>query len=214
MKIKLPISSFFAVVIFLLLSPPAARADDSMPIMPLAEIKPGMTGEWHTVVSGSRIDSFPMEVVGVVENFIGPQRPVIICKALDAANKLTGPVAGMSGSPVFINGKLIGAYAYGFSWPKDQALIGVTPIESMLEVETNYPPQAHPAGNERPSVPQCGRDRRRPAMAGGAGERRAGAAHAGHAAIRHEAAADAVVCFRRFGADAPEIFRAVVRAGA
>ncbi len=46
----------------------------------------------------------------------------------------------MSGSPVFLNGKLSGAYAYGFLWPKDQALIGVTPIESMLQVETNYPP--------------------------------------------------------------------------
>ena len=107
-----------------------AHADDSTTIMPLAEIKPGMTGEWHSVVSGSRVDSFPMEVVGIAENFIGPQRPVIICKALDATNKLTGPVAGMSGSPVFIDGKLIGAYAYGFLWPKDQALIGVTPIES------------------------------------------------------------------------------------
>ena len=134
MKIKALISSFFAAVVFVSLSPPTARADDSMPIMPLAEIKPGMTGEWHTVVSGSRVDSFPMEVVGIVENFIGPQRPVIICKALDATNKLTGPVAGMSGSPVFINGKLIGAYAYGWTWPKDQALIGVTPIEIMLEI--------------------------------------------------------------------------------
>ncbi len=113
-----------------------------MPIMPLSAIKPGMTGEWRSVVSGTRIDSFPMEVVGIAQNFIGPQQPVIICKALDATNKLTGPVAGMSGSPVFINGKLIGAYAYGFLWPKDQALIGVTPIESMLEVETNYPPTA------------------------------------------------------------------------
>ena len=146
MKIKALISSFFAAVVFVSLSPPTARADDSMPIMPLAEIKPGMTGEWHTVVSGSRVDSFPMEVVGIVENFIGPQRPVIICKALDATNKLTGPVAGMSGSPVFINGKLIGAYAYGWTWPKDQALIGVTPIEIMLEVETNYPPVAKPKG--------------------------------------------------------------------
>jgi len=113
-----------------------------MPIMPLSAIKPGMTGDWRTVVSGTRIDSFPMQVVGIAQNFIGPQRPVIICKALDATNRLTGPVAGMSGSPVFINGKLIGAYAYGFLWPKDQALIGVTPIESMLEVETNYPPTA------------------------------------------------------------------------
>ena len=51
---------------------------------PLSEIKPGMLGEWHTTVSGSRVDSFPMKVVGIAENFIGPQRPVIICEALDA----------------------------------------------------------------------------------------------------------------------------------
>ncbi len=131
-----------------------ARADDGTPIMPLSEVKPGMIGEWHTVVSGTRIDSFPMQVVGIAENFIGPQRPVIICKALDTTNKLTGPVAGMSGSPVFIDGKLIGAYAYGFTWPKDQAIIGVTPIESMLEVETNYPPTQIPAG--KGETPQAG----------------------------------------------------------
>src|SRR5438132_9355326 len=130
--------SFLGAVIFIAIHPLATHAEDT-PIMPLSEIKPGMVGEWHTTVSGSRVDSFPLEVVGVVENFIGPQRPVIICKALDATNKLTGPVAGMSGSPVYIDGKLVGAYAYGFLWPKDQALIGVTPIESMLEVETNYP---------------------------------------------------------------------------
>jgi hypothetical protein len=140
MKIKSLVSSFFSAAIFVSLSSPAVRAEDATPILPLAEIRPGMTGEWHTVVSGSRIDSFPMEVVGVVDNFIGPQRPVIICKALDATNRFTGPVAGMSGSPVFINGKLIGAYAYGYTWSKDQALIGVTPIETMLDVETNYPP--------------------------------------------------------------------------
>ena len=126
-----------------------AHADDTMPIMPLADIKPGMIGEWHSTIIGSRVDSFPMQVVGIAENFIGPQRPVIICKALDATNRFTGPVAGMSGSPVFIDGKLIGAYAYGFLWPKDQALIGVTPIESMLEVETNYPPTVYPTGTNR-----------------------------------------------------------------
>jgi hypothetical protein len=133
-------------VILALLCPALACAEDGMPILPLADIKPGMTGDWHTVVSGSRIDSFPMEVVGIAENFIGPQQPVIICKGLDAANILTGPVAGMSGSPVFINGKLIGAYAYGFWLPKEQDLFGVTPIESMLEVEDNYPPATNAAG--------------------------------------------------------------------
>ena len=131
--------------ILALLHPAPGRAADDTPIMPLSEIKPGMLGEWHTTVSGSRVDSFPMQVVGIAENFIGPQRPVIICRALDATNKLTGPVGGMSGSPVFIDGKLIGAYAYGFLWPKDQALIGVTPVEFMLEVETNYPPAPPPA---------------------------------------------------------------------
>ena len=134
-----------ALVLFSLPPATACAADDT-PIMPLADIKPGMLGEWHTTVSGSRVDSFPMQVVGIAENFIGPQRPVIICQALDATNRLTGPVAGMSGSPVYIDGKLIGAYAYGFLWPKDQALIGVTPIESMLEVENNYPPAAPRAG--------------------------------------------------------------------
>ena len=147
-----------------------------------------------------------MQVVGIAENFIGPQRPVIICKALDATNKLTGPVAGMSGSPVFIDGKLIGAYAYGFLWPKDQALIGVTPIESMLEVETNYPPAAPSGGNE---CNGAAGSRRGTAMAGGPGRRRDRPARAGHAAIRDEAAADAVVRVRRFRADAREIFRRV-----
>ncbi|HEV2320167.1 MAG TPA: hypothetical protein VGV18_10485, partial [Verrucomicrobiae bacterium] len=123
-----------------------ARANGSTPIMPLADIKPGMKGEWHTVVSGTRIDSFPMQVVGVANNFIGPGRPVIICEGLDATNKLTGPVAGMSGSPVYVDGKLLGAYAYGFVFPHDQDLFGVTPIEEMLEVE-KYPPAANPWGN-------------------------------------------------------------------
>ncbi len=139
MKIYARIASLVAVM---LLPATTARADGEMPIMPLSEIKPGMTGEWHTVVSGTRIDSFPMRVVGVADNFIGPQRPVIICLGLDATNITTGPVAGMSGSPVFIDGKLIGAYAYGFILPKEQDLFGVTPIGQMLEVESNYPPAA------------------------------------------------------------------------
>jgi hypothetical protein len=132
-------AAFFAV---------AARADNSTPIMPLSEIKPGMKGEWHTVVSGTRIDSFPMRVVGVANNFIGPDRPVIICEGLDATNKLTGPVAGMSGSPVYVDGKLLGAYAYGFLFPHDQDLFGVTPIEEMLEVE-KYPPASDPWGSDQ-----------------------------------------------------------------
>ncbi len=123
-------------------------------ILPLSEVKPGMIGEWRTVVSGTEVESFQLEVLGVSENFTGPQRAVIICQALDARSKLIGPVAGMSGSPVYIGGKLVGAYAYGFTWPKEQAIIGVTPIEQMLEILETYPLEAsrpRRASSSRPS---------------------------------------------------------------
>src|SRR5215469_3002136 len=122
----------FTLALIAFLTVPAL-ADQSTPLMPLADVKAGMKGEWHTVVSGTRIDSFPMRVVGIANNFIGPDRPVIICEGLDATNKLTAPVAGMSGSPVYVDGKLLGAYAYGFVFPHDQDLFGVTPIGQMLE---------------------------------------------------------------------------------
>ena len=93
-----------------------------------------MTGEWRTAVSGSKVETFQLRVIGTADHFIGPNQPVIICEATDEENRLSGPVAGMSGSPVFIEGKLVGAYAYGYTWPKQQAIIGVTPIEEMLPV--------------------------------------------------------------------------------
>ncbi len=132
-------------------------------ILPLSEIEPGMKGEWRTVVSGTEVVSFELEVLGISDNFSGPQRPVIICQALDAQNKLSGPVAGMSGSPVYIGGKLVGAYAYGFTWPKEQAIIGVTPIEQMLEILDDYPMES-----TRPRTAAA--HARQPSMTGSVGE--------------------------------------------
>ena len=120
-------------------------------IMPLTAVKPGMKGIWKTVVSGITIEDFELKVLGVAHNFIGPKRSVIICEAIDTKNMLTGPVAGMSGSPVYINRKLVGAYAYGYSWPKEQAIILVTPIEDMLELIDAYPVE-RPAPNHRPTI--------------------------------------------------------------
>ena len=111
-----------------------SRPGHGMDILPLDQVKPGMAGEWRTAVSGSDIQTFQLRVIGIADHFIGPDQPVIICEATDEENRLSGPVAGMSGSPVFIDGKLIGAYAYGYTWPKQQAIIGVTPIEEMLPV--------------------------------------------------------------------------------
>lgn len=108
-------------------------------IYPLADIKPGMKGTWKTVISGTKLETFELEVLGIAENFAGPKRAVIICQAVDPINLRSGPVAGMSGSPVYFDGKIAGAYAYGFTWSRDQAIIGVTPIEQMLEIFDDYP---------------------------------------------------------------------------
>lgn len=112
-----------------------------------------MKGVWHTVVTGTKVEEFPLEVIGISQNFAGPQRAVIICQALDPANLLSGPVAGMSGSPVYIEGKLAGAYAYGYLWPKEQAIIGVTPIQDMLELLDKEPASEPQSGfnNSQPS---------------------------------------------------------------
>jgi hypothetical protein len=111
-----------------------SQADGSYELMPIEDVRPGMEGEWRTVMSGTAVETFPLRVIGIAEHFVGPNQPVIICEAIDDKNILSGPVAGMSGSPVFIEGKLVGAYAYGYTWPKEQAIIGVTPIHDMLPV--------------------------------------------------------------------------------
>lgn len=123
-------------IILLMLSPfvlarplPASTAET----MPLSEVRAGMKGEWETIVSGIKTERYGFEVVGIVPNFIGPKRSVILALATDASQILSGPVAGMSGSPCYIDGKLVGAYAYGYTWPKEQTLIGITPISYMLE---------------------------------------------------------------------------------
>lgn len=103
-------------------------------IFPIAEIKEGMKGTWRTVVRGTEIEEFELKILGVMPNGLGPGRDSILAYALDDRNRLSGPVAGMSGSPVFIDGRLVGAYAYGYAWSKQQAIIGVTPIEQMLEL--------------------------------------------------------------------------------
>jgi len=99
-------------------------------IMPLAEVKPGMVGEAWTVFRGMKPEPFKIRVVSILKNFI-PKQDVILMRAEDPRVEFSGIAAGMSGSPVYINGKLVGAIAYAWSFSKEP-LAGVTPIESML----------------------------------------------------------------------------------
>lgn len=100
------------------------------PILPLAEIKPGMKGHGMTVFAGTKPDRFNIEVVGVLRNFL-PRQDIILVRSDDPRLLHSGIVAGMSGSPVYVDGKIIGAVAYGWAFSKDP-IAGVTPIESML----------------------------------------------------------------------------------
>jgi hypothetical protein len=111
------------------LAQPASAAEPAA-ILPLAEVKPGMIGEAHTVFRGTTPEPFKVRVVSILRNFL-PKQDVILIRAEDPRLEATGIAAGMSGSPVYVDGKLVGAIAYGWSFAKEP-LAGVTPIEAML----------------------------------------------------------------------------------
>lgn len=101
-------------------------------IMNVEDITPGMKGYGKTVFSGNRIEVFNIEVLGVLKNWEA-RSDMILIKMTGGPLDKTGIIAGMSGSPVYINNKLIGAVSHGWSFAKE-AIAGVTPIGIMLDV--------------------------------------------------------------------------------
>src|SRR5450432_1196021 len=102
-------------------------------IMPLREVKPGMKGTSWTVFQGYEPEPVPVEIIGLAKNMWGPNQDVILGKMGGKAVR-TNVAAGMSGSPVYINGKLVGAVALRLSVFSPDAICGITPIELMLEI--------------------------------------------------------------------------------
>ncbi|MBN2008810.1 hypothetical protein JW960_05655 [candidate division KSB1 bacterium] len=102
-------------------------------IMSLSDIKPGMRGVGKTIFAGSNIDEFEIEVLDIIKNF-APQHDVIMVQLLGKNVEHTGVVSGMSGSPIYIDGKLIGALAYSFGQFLKDPIAGITPIESMMAI--------------------------------------------------------------------------------
>jgi hypothetical protein len=101
--------------------------------MPVDDIRPGMTGIGRTVFNGTRVEEFKVNIIGVLENVIGPSRNLILAKLEGGPLASTGVIAGMSGSPVFIDGRLIGAVSYSLgSFPKEP-IAGITPIAEMTD---------------------------------------------------------------------------------
>src|ERR1700724_4046515 len=101
-------------------------------IFPLSEVRAGQHGVGKTVFTGSKIEEFEVEILGVLEN-LGPRQSVILARLAGGPLEKTGVMQGMSGSPVYINGRLVGAVALAFNFAKEP-IAGIRPIEEMLAV--------------------------------------------------------------------------------
>lgn len=112
--------------------------------LPLKEVKSGMKGIARTIFQGSQMEEFGVEVLGVLYGLPTPTQSSIIIRLSGANAERTGVFAGMSGSPVFINGKLVGAIAFSFPFSKEP-LGGVTPIEEMLSIFETGESEVHTA---------------------------------------------------------------------
>ena len=128
-------------------APPARPKSGKVEIMPLSEVKQGMKGTAWTVFQGTEPEAVPVEIVGISKNMWGPRQDIILGKMGGKAAR-TNVAKGMSGSPVYINGKLIGAVSLGLSQFSPDAICGITPIELMLEI--NGSDQSRPAAARTP----------------------------------------------------------------
>jgi hypothetical protein len=125
-----------AALLCLTSSPWVTAADNKPPqIMPLDQIHEGMKGIALTVFQGVKPESMEVEVLGVLRNVNGPKGDIILIRLHGTKPEYTGVVAGMSGSPVYIDGKLAGALAFRIGEFSKEPIAGVTPIEEMLEID-------------------------------------------------------------------------------
>ncbi len=126
---------FFAILAFtaaLCLGPHAATAQESREILPLSQVRAGMQGYAYTIFAGDQVEKFDLEVIGILPNFIGPRQSIILVQLKGPKVEHTGVVAGMSGSPVYLDGKLAGALSLKLGIFTKEPLAGVTPIEDVL----------------------------------------------------------------------------------
>jgi hypothetical protein len=115
-------------------------------LLPLEEVRPGMKGLSRTVFSGTEPQEFSVEILGVLPGFPGPRQSTIIGRLSGPGVDKTGVFAGMSGSPVFIDDRLVGAIAYSFPFSKEP-ICGITPIAQMIgifEQGNDKPTQTEP----------------------------------------------------------------------
>jgi hypothetical protein len=127
------------------------------PYYPVSQIKPGMVATGHTVWQGDKVEEFKVHILGVLHNVIGPRRDLILAKLEGGPLAQTGVIAGMSGSPVYIDGQLVGAVSYSLGAFSKEPIAGITPIAEMVDaatLDTPRPPVGVRARLEIPVTPE------------------------------------------------------------
>jgi hypothetical protein len=122
------LAALLALLVFVGVNLPAATTS-----FPIDELKPGMVGIGRTVFQGDRLEEFKVHILGVMRNVIGPRRNLILAKLEGGPLADTGVIAGMSGSPVYIDGRLVGAVSYSLGQFSKEPIAGITPIDEMVE---------------------------------------------------------------------------------
>lgn len=134
----------------------AAAADapkfDARTMMPVSEIRRGMKGIGKSVFQGTRIETFDVEILGVLKN-VDLGGDIILARILSGVpiERNTGPIEGMSGSPIYIDGRLIGALAWGWTFVKEP-IFGITPIRQMIESLQRTPAPSPAAETRAPAA--------------------------------------------------------------
>ncbi|MCA1642859.1 MAG: hypothetical protein LC785_13135 [Acidobacteria bacterium] len=110
---------------------PAAVRDARL--FPLEDVRAGMKGTGRSVFSGTQTEEFGVEILGVLEGYPAPRQSAIIARLTGANVEKTRVFAGMSGSPVYIDGRLVGAVAFAFPFAQEP-IAGITPIKQMIDI--------------------------------------------------------------------------------
>ena len=132
--------------------------------LPVSAIHAGMRGVARTVFDSDRVEEFGVEFLGVLKNAIGPQQDMILARLTGERVEFTGVVAGMSGSPVYVDGKLVGAVSYRIGSFAKEPIAGITPIGEMVKLIGRGEParpraRGKDAGGDRLAWLQSGADR-------------------------------------------------------
>ena len=140
------------LVLGLSLSTISLAGQTAQPTIPVDQIHAGMRGYALTVFEGVKPESMDVEVLGVLHNTNGPKGDIILIRLHGKKVEYTGVVAGMSGSPVYLNGKLAGALAFRIGEFSKEPIAGVTPIADMLEINALDKSPAEEAAATKPGV--------------------------------------------------------------